>query len=41
MFNFSVLNYPKTRVGKKKIFFFFLNFSVKNYPKSCAGDKKI
>ena len=40
LFNSSVLNYPKTCVGKL-LFYFFVNSSVLNYPKSCAGKKKI
>ena len=39
-FNSSVLNYPKTCIGKKLLLLFF-NSSVLNYPKSCAGEKKI
>ena len=39
-FNSSVLNYPKTCIGKKNIYIFF-NSSVLNYPKSCGGEKKI
>ena len=38
-FNSSVLNYPKTSVGKIYIYFFF-NSSVLNYPKLCASEKR-
>ena len=35
--NSSVLNYPKTCVGKKN----FTKFQSLNYPKTCFGKKKL